>query len=124
MDTDEFERLRAGLEAKWGPERFAKFKEAFNAEMRKNGKDQTFEDYMRAPSSLGGEPEANPARAQLEEMVMELRESTTDDGPQEIILRGLAVYRSIVRHAKAGGTVKFVAADGTEKTLKVRLKGT
>lgn len=123
MDADEFARLKAQLEAKWGPGRFENFKNAFNAEMRKKGDGRTFEDYMQSSAfAPEPEPQENPAKGQLEELVKELRDLTADDDPKTIILRGLGLYRSIVRHVKAGGTVKFVGADGTEKTLKVRLR--
>ena len=58
----------------------------------------------------------------LVESLRELRETTTDQGVDQIILRAVGLYRSIVRHVKAGGTVQFVDEDGTTKTLKVRLK--
>ncbi|MFI5296917.1 MAG: hypothetical protein ACHREM_02370 [Polyangiales bacterium] len=63
-------------------------------------------------------------RGRVEEIVAELVALTTDNEP-DAVMRALSVYRSIVLHAFAGGTVKFIAADGTtvEKTLKIRLRG-
>jgi len=60
-------------------------------------------------------------KAEINEVVVELARETTD-AEGNIEIRALRIYRSIVRHVRAGGTVKFVAPDGTEKTLKIRLR--
>lgn len=66
----------------------------------------------------------DPRTHQATDILVELTRDTADVNVQDANLRALAVYRSIVRHVLAGGTVKFVSADGTEKTLKIRLRGT
>ena len=60
-------------------------------------------------------------KAEIKPLVDELARETTDK-EGDIEMRALKIYRSIVRHVRAGGTVKFVSSDGTEKTLKVRLR--
>lgn len=124
MDYDDFEKLNEERKRK----NFDKFRDAFDKEMRSRGDPRTLEDLFGGKKAAGptaaGPTAAGPSleRQQLEAILQELRQETTDDSLQDIILRGLSVYRSIVRHVKAGGTVKFVAEDGTEKTLKVRLR--
>ena len=65
----------------------------------------------------------DPRTQQATEILVELTRDTVDENVQDANLRALAVYRSIVRHVVAGGTVKFVSPDGSEKTLKIRLRG-
>lgn len=117
MDYDDFKKIDEQLKR----QRFDKFRESFDNAMREKGDPRTFDDLLgtrKGPAEQGPSAE----RRQLEELVHELLAETTDESPQDLILRGLSVYRSIVRHARAGGTVKFVGTDGSEKTLKVRLR--
>lgn len=73
---------------------------------------------------LGIEPqqpaaEVRPANEQAQEALRELKRLTTDETDDEVLTRALMVYLAIVKHAKAGGAVKFV---GSERTMKVRLR--
>lgn len=61
------------------------------------------------------------APPKAEDILEELILNTTDD-KTSVVLRSLVIYRSIVRHAKAGGTIQFVGGGGPTKTLKVRLR--
>lgn len=46
----------------------------------------------------------------------------TTDKPKDAERRALGIYLSIVRHIKAGGSVKFLSPDGKIRTLKVPLR--
>lgn len=63
-----------------------------------------------------------PENQQISEVVKELQTLTTDDTEEAVLLRGLTVWRAIVRHVKAGGTVKFLGPGTEVKTMKVRLR--
>ena len=58
----------------------------------------------------------------LNEILQELTTLTTDDDDATVMLRGAAVWRTLVRHVKAGGTVKLLGPDNEVRTLKVRLR--
>lgn len=124
MDFDDFKKMKDQQDRS----RFDKFKEAFDAEAARRGDPRKFDDFMGEMNSAQeaaapkAEGEPNKHRGQLQELVMELHKETTDEDPRDIILRALSIYRSVVRHVRAGGTVKFVNEDGTDKTLKVRLR--
>ena len=60
-------------------------------------------------------------KKKLEETVALLNKLTADDSPEDVQLRALMVYLAIVRHTKAGGSVKFTGV-GPDKSLKVRLR--
>lgn len=75
---------------------------------------------------LGMDPKASPeakdvrpSTEQAQEALRELKQLTTDGTDDEVLTRALMVYLAIVKHAKAGGTVRFT---GSERTLKVRLR--
>ncbi len=72
-------------------------------------------------SSLFEEEPRDPS-VQTEEVVAELRGTTQDQTDELVVLRALVIYREIVKHAKAGGQVKFVGSDGSLRTLRVRLR--
>jgi hypothetical protein len=60
-------------------------------------------------------------KKKLEETVALLRRLTEDDNSEDVQLRALMVYLAIVKHTKAGGSVRFVG-NGPDRTLKVRLR--
>lgn len=117
MDYDDFERMMKQKQA----ERFNEFRDNVNDILKEKGETRTFEDFVNPPKPESP-PQPKPELAHLEELFVELRKETTDESFQDITTRALGIYRSIVRHIRAGGSVKFVAADGTDKTLKVRLR--
>lgn len=49
----------------------------------------------------------NKAPSPTDDVVRELQALTTDDDSELVVLRALGIYRTIVPHVKAGGTVKF-----------------
>ncbi len=59
---------------------------------------------------------------QLADLFAVIHAETNDEDPRDIILRAMAVYRSFVTHARAGGQVKFVKTGSPDRTLKVRLR--
>jgi hypothetical protein len=67
-----------------------------------------------------------PSRAerdQIVEYVNAILKETTEPDPKTVISRALGIYRAIVEHARAGGTVRFIAPNGAGlRTLKVRLR--
>lgn len=68
-------------------------------------------------------PSSTDSRASV---IKELAKLTTDKA-EDIDLRALMVYSTIVKHVKAGGTVKFIdahskTAPSKMRTLKVRLR--
>lgn len=89
---------------------------------------QLIENVERAIRSVAGvEAKAlvwdGERRDQLEELLDDLQRETTDEDDRVIMLRALAVYRSFVTHARRGGKVLYVNADGSPpRTLKVRLR--
>jgi hypothetical protein len=64
----------------------------------------------------------NDKSQQTLETIHELIGTTQDETAQDVTLRALRIYLSIVRHMQAGGTVSFVDAQGAAKKLKVALK--
>jgi hypothetical protein len=84
-----------------------------------NFKSDNFENILR---KFAGLDPKDPPPQRVEDIVQELQTLTTDDTDEEVILRSLVNYLSIVRHVKAGGTVKFLGPGVTVKTLKVRLR--
>lgn len=68
------------------------------------------------------EPEPEQKPDQPREAVAELLRLTTDDTEEKVQQRSLAVYLAVVRHVRAGGTVKFITPQGKIRTLKVRLR--
>lgn len=62
-------------------------------------------------------------RDQIVEYVNAILKETTEPDPKTVIQRALGIYRSIVEHARTGGSVRFIAPNGAGlKTLKVRLR--
>jgi len=136
VDYDDMKKADEGRKRK----NFDAFKKTLDRVLKEDGSDQSADDILRQglgmkepkpdthrPSSWERIMEDAPDDAvglstKLVESLRELRETTTDQGVDQIILRAVGLYRSIVRHVKAGGTVQFVDEDGTTKTLKVRLK--
>lgn len=135
VDFDDFKEA----DDKRKRERFDSFKKTLDRVLKEDGSDKTADDILR--QGMGMKPKEDVHRpsawerimedapddavglsAKLVDSLRELRETTTDQGIDEIILRAVGLYRSIVRHTKAGGTVQFVDEDGEVKTLKVRLK--
>lgn len=58
----------------------------------------------------------------LGDLFLEIAAETSDEDPRDIILRAMATYRHFVKHARAGGQVKFVKDGAPDRVLKVRLK--
>jgi hypothetical protein len=72
---------------------------------------------------LGLDPKDEPTPPNtIDEVVADLRAKTRDNTDEEVVLRSLVIYRSIVNHVKTGGSVKFISPDGTLRTLKIRLR--
>lgn len=136
MDYDDFKRR---LEAR-RRKNFEDMRETFNKLSREQGWNMSFEEALEKSPLLQGEvlgegihdpvpppPEMpswgdDPEKArQLYDLFLDVFRETTDEDPRDIVLRAMAVYRSFVKHARAGGQVKFVGV-GAEKTLKVRLR--
>ena len=65
-------------------------------------------------------PTTEAARAECSAVVKELAVLTTDS-PEVIERRALGIYLSIVKHIKAGGSVKFLDVKNV-RTLKVPLR--
>ena len=104
--------------------RFEKFQKAFNKEMKDKGDGRTLEDLMGSPPEDRPKPPTDgplDVQRQLMEAAMEIHEATGENH-KGIILRAVGLYRSIVRHWQAGGTVQFVDPDGNAKTLKSKVK--
>lgn len=135
VDYDDMKKADEGRRRK----NFDTFKKTLDRVLKEDGSDRTADDLLS--QGLGIEPKPDVHRPSAWERIMddapddavglsgklvealrELRETTTDQGIDQIILRAVGTYRSIVRHVKAGGTVQFVDDDGTSKTLKVRTK--
>jgi hypothetical protein len=119
-----------------GPERDAKFREVVirRLETSTNDKEKLFWKSMleEVPKANGVHVPAEPAPVPppepakevhdaMREAIFELIEATKDKMPNEVIMRALGTYRSIVRHVKAGGSVVFIDAEGKQKKLKVHL---
>ncbi len=64
----------------------------------------------------------NSAKTPTEKAIDELKRLTVDETSEEVVKRALGTYLSIVKHVKAGGSVKYVGKDGAIQTLKVHLK--
>lgn len=141
MDYDEFERRMREQRKK----NFESFQRHFNEEMRKNGRTETLADILggkkaavQAAPANGDPSEVLPKdavpvmppwdeeqMALFTEYFLDIFKETTDEDPRDLVLRAMAVYRSFVKHARAGGRVKFVKEDDpTFKPvfLKVRLR--
>ena len=142
MDYDDFQK-RVEAERRRS---FEAFQRSFNEEMRKQGRSETLDDVLgegksdATPAVLracekisrreGGGREKHvemPAwdaekSEQLADLFLEIYRETTDEDPRDIVLRAMAVYRSFVIHARAGGQVKFVREGHPDRTLKVRLR--
>ena len=142
MDYDEFKR-RLEAQQKKG---FEQFQKAFNQKMREQGRTETLDDVLgEGPSDAtpavlracekiskregGGRekhvempPWDEEKSEQLADLFLEIYRETTDEDPRDIVLRAMAVYRSFVVHARAGGQVKFVREGQPDRTLKVRLR--
>lgn len=124
MDYDDFKkRLEASRK-----KNFEDFEKAFNQAMREQGSSKTLDTVLgEDPSTKKSEPAPKmPAwdeerSNQLAELFLDIYKETTDDDPRDVVLRAMACYRAFVKHARAGGQVKFVGI-GNEKTLKVRLR--
>lgn len=71
---------------------------------------------------LGLDAKEELPESKIEDVVAELKAKTRDSTNEGVVLRSLVIYRAIVDHIKGGGTVKFVGADGSLRTLKVRLR--
>jgi len=84
-------------------------------------KGKTF-DFEGTVRDLLGLDKKAPEPSRVDEIVQELKSLTTDDDDDTVILRGLAVWRTLVRHVKAGGTVKLIVPGAEVRTLKVRLR--
>lgn len=125
-------------------DRFEEFQRTFNEAMRerKAGGAKTFDELFGAPPPVAAAaagarpwragdgcfpppqdpPPADARKEQLQERLAYLLAETTDEDPGDVLLRALAVYQSMVKEVRDGGAVKYVKADGTERTLKVRLR--
>lgn len=79
----------------------------------------TFRDLLGLENQPATSKDVRPANEKAAEAIKELRLLTTDETDDEILTRALVIYLAIVKHSKAGGSVKFVSS---EKTLKVRLR--
>lgn len=98
------------------------FAEDFFKDLVAKGKKLDIEGGLR--DLLGVEPQTDaadlrPANEKASEAIKELKQLTTDETDDEVLTRALMVYLAIVKHAKAGGVVRFA---GSERTLKVRLR--
>lgn len=122
MDFDDFMRRQEEVHRK----RFSDFQRYFNQAMRDQGDPRTFDDCFNAIPKEEVERQLHKIESQMAqaiEVASELMKDTTDEGPMDILLRAMGIYRSIIRHVKEGGTVKFHSLDGVDsKTLKVRLR--
>ena len=98
----------------------------FDEESRKNGDGRTLEEIFTGKRSTGAGPwkteTEDPRATQAMEIVAELQRETHDTEARDALMRGLAVYLRIVRHAVAGGSVGFVDTAGVTKKLKIRLR--
>lgn len=106
MKYDDFKRQQKNQSRS----RFNEFKAQVDSFLRKKEED--------TGDSETYDPEADEFKA----IILELSEITTDRRIEDAALRALKIYRNIVYHAKAGGSVQFVNPDGSRKTLKVPLK--
>lgn len=123
MDFDDFMRRQEEVHK----ERFNEFQRHFNQAMRDQGDPRTFDDCFNAIPREEMERQLHKIESQMAqgaELASELMKDTTDEGPRDILLRAMGIYRSIIRHVKTGGVVKFHSPDGDSKTLKVRLRKT
>lgn len=120
MDFDDLEKANR---ERWR-KRFDTFQDSVNAELKRAGDGRTLDDLMGSKSKDRPKPPTDgppDAQRQLMEAAMEIHEATGEDH-KAVILRAVGLYRSIVRHQKAGGSVQFVDPDGTTKTLKSKVK--
>lgn len=135
MAFDDFEKADKAQRRK----RFESFKKTLDRVLQEDGSDKSADDILRQGMGMGPKEDVHRPSAwerimedapddavglstKLVDALRELRETTTDQGIDQIILRAVGTYRSIVRHVRAGGTVQFVDEDGEAKILKVRVK--
>lgn len=108
---------------------FEGLRRAINEELRRKGLgENAFDDVLgelpRLPEAPGPSmPAWDAERAErLADFFLDVYRETTDEDPRDLLLRAMGVYRSFVKHARAGGQVKFVREGAPERTLKVRLR--
>ena len=121
MDYDDFKRFDDNLKRK----RFDKFKDTLDRVLKEDGRDIDADELLAQSMDRPSNPkttEGGGLSDKLMEAIIELRRETTDESVDQIVLRAVGLYRSIVRHTLAGGKVQFVDKDGEAKTLKVRIK--
>lgn len=116
MDFDNFKKRQEAGQRR----RFNLFQDAFDQAMREKGDPRTLNDVMGGGQRQPPPPKPKELTA-IEEAAHEISEAT-GESPEQSVLRAMGLLRSIVRHWQKGGEVKFVDGDGTEKTLKRRLK--
>ncbi len=78
-----------------------------------------FRDFLGLEPKVSEAKDLKPSTEQAQDALRELKQLTTDGTDDEVLTRALMIYLAIVKHAKAGGTVRF---GGSERTLKVRLR--
>jgi hypothetical protein len=100
-------------------ERFEKFEKAVNEQLRAQGSDKTLADMMGLDNNTGAkdDPEFDGMLAVLGSIA-----TATGDNFKAALGRSLGLYRQVIFHWQAGGSVQFVDADGNAKTLKCRIK--
>jgi hypothetical protein len=59
---------------------------------------------------------------QRDDHVSMLLRLTTDNTRAEVVERAVAIYKHIVEHTAAGGSVQFIKDGDKPRTLKVRLR--
>ena len=96
-------------------DRFDKFEKAVNERLKAKGSDKTLADMM-------GIPKAGKSAGPEFEQALKLIAFATGDDFWEVLRRSLGLYRQVVFHWQAGGSVQFVDAEGNAKTLKCRIK--
>jgi hypothetical protein len=93
----------------------------FFKDLAAKGKSLDIEGLFRDLLGMDPKPaeKSGPLTEQAREALRELKHLTTDGTDDEVLTRALMVYLAVVKHTKAGGTVRFV---GSEKVLKVRFR--
>ncbi len=130
MEYDDFKKKIEEQRAK----SFAEFQKMFNAEMAKRGSKTTLDDVIgngpvdktahdALSQALVMPPWEGEKLEQLCDLYMEIYQETTDEDPRDVVLRAMATYRHFVRHARAGGEVRFVGINGAkDRKLTVKLR--
>jgi hypothetical protein len=100
---------------------FDSFEKSVNEAFRAQGSERRLRDLI--PGETQEKAKETPAEdLQMADAFEEIMALTTDSDAKSAMARAVMVYRSIVRCAKAGGSVKFVDVNGAERVLKVRIR--